>query len=163
TVYDGTTAVGTGVADAGGAWSVTTSALGSGARTLTARASNANGTSPASGSLVVTIDTTAPATPSTPDMAAASDHGPSSTDNVTTPTFNGTLSGGSGATVTLYDGANAVGSGVVNGSGAWSIVSSALSVGAHTITARATDVAGNVGVLSAGLAVTITTGGDTLT
>src|SRR6478672_13689985 len=50
-------------------------------------------------------DTTAPMAPSAPDLAAASDTGPSSTDNVTsvtTPTVTGN-GAEAGATVMLYD------------------------------------------------------------
>ncbi|HKN40852.1 MAG TPA: Ig-like domain-containing protein [Acidimicrobiia bacterium] len=60
TIYDGTTAVGTGTATGGGAYSVTTSTLAQGSHSLTAKAANVWGTSPASGTLTVTIDTTAP-------------------------------------------------------------------------------------------------------
>ncbi|WP_299590008.1 cadherin-like beta sandwich domain-containing protein [Mucilaginibacter sp.] len=110
------------------------------------------GTTPA-----ISFDTQAPAAPSTPDMLAASDFGTSSTDNKTnlnTPTFTGTAEDGS--TVTLYDtdGTTSLGSTTATG-GNWSIVSSILSAGAHTITAKATDAAGNTGPASSGLAVTI--------
>ncbi|MBU0747674.1 MAG: hypothetical protein KKB08_17345, partial [Gammaproteobacteria bacterium] len=105
-----------------------------------------------------TLDTDAPTAPSTPDLAAGSDSGVSSTDNVTsdtTPTITGTAEAGS--TVTLYDtdGTTVLGTGTAAG-GSWSItVSTALTEGAHTLTAKATDAAGNTGVASAGLTVTI--------
>jgi hypothetical protein len=103
------------------------------------------------------FDTLAPNAPSTPDLSAGSDSGMSSTDNltsVTTPTFSGTAE--SGSTVTLYDtdGATVLGSAVASG-GNWSITSTMLSQGSHTISATATDVAGNVGPSSSGLAVQI--------
>jgi Big-like domain-containing protein/VCBS repeat protein len=105
------------------------------------------------------FDTLAPNGPSTPDLAAGSDSGVSSTDNitsVTTPTFTGTAE--SGATVTLYDtdGVTVLGSAVAIG-GNWSIVSSALGEGSHSISATATDAAGNASVLSTGLNVVIDT------
>src|SRR5262249_58175981 len=53
----------------------------------------AGNVSVASGALSVTIDTTAPVAPTTPDLIAASDSGASITDNITnatTPTFAGT-------------------------------------------------------------------------
>ncbi|QHK18939.1 hypothetical protein GU243_03275 [Pseudarthrobacter psychrotolerans] len=109
------------------------------------------------GSVFVRIDRVAPAAPSAPVLAAASDSGSSSSDritNVTTPTFSGTAE--DGATVTLYDGATPVGSGTSAG-GAYTIVSSTLTGAAHTMTAKATDPAGNVGAASAGTAVTIDT------
>ncbi|WP_197286364.1 Ig-like domain-containing protein [Pedobacter sp. PACM 27299] len=103
------------------------------------------------------IDTTAPAAPSTPSLATLSDSGPSNSDhitNVTTPVFTGTAEAGS--TVTLYDtdGTTVLGTGVATG-GNWSITASTLTEGVHTITANATDAAGNTGLASTGLPVTI--------
>lgn len=61
TIYDGATARGSSVADISGNYSITTSALSSGVRTLTAKAADAAGNvSSASGSLSVTVDSTAP-------------------------------------------------------------------------------------------------------
>ncbi|MFC7411318.1 DUF4347 domain-containing protein [Hydrogenophaga atypica] len=110
------------------------------------------------------IDTTAPAAPSTPDLTAGTDTGSSSTDdltNDTTPTFTGTAE--AGATVTLYDtdGVTPIGSGTATG-GNWSITASALAAGAHNVTAKATDAAGNVSVASSGLTLTIDTAAPTL-
>ncbi|UOD50386.1 Ig-like domain-containing protein [Orrella daihaiensis] len=102
-------------------------------------------------------DTTPPAAPSPPDLLASSDTGYLDTDNLTndsTPTFTGTAE--SGSTVTLYANGQTVGTGVVNG-GNWSITSSTLADGVYTITAQATDVAGNVSSVSSGTDVTINT------
>src|SRR5258705_4131545 len=94
TLFDtnGTTVLGTGVADASGNWSITSLALSSGSHTLTAKQTDiAGNTSVASAGLVVTIDTTA-AAPSAPDLTAATDTGSSNTDNITnntTPVFTG--------------------------------------------------------------------------
>ena len=166
TLYDASTVIATAVTDSGGNWSITTPILANGDHVLTATATTGAGTSPASGPLTVHIDTIAPLAPSVPDMTAASDDGVSSTDNTTsiaTPTFTGTLAGEVGAAVTLYEGATALGSAVVDASGNWSITSSALTAGNHLIAASATDVAGNAGVLSAALPVTIIANGQTLT
>ena len=114
--------------------------------------------SAASAALAVTIDTTAPAAPSAPDLVAASDSGVSNTDNITNvtkPTFTGTAEAGS--TVTLYDGTTAVGTGVATRPGLWTITTSTLANGIRSITAKATDVAGNVSAASAALSVTIDT------
>ena len=164
TLYDtdGTTVLGTATADGSGNWSITSSTLSSGAHTLTTKVTDAAGnTGVASAGLTVTIDTTAPTASGTPDLASASDSGSSSTDNitsVTTPTITG---GGAeaGATVTLYDtdGTTVLGTATADGSGNWSISSSTLSSGAHTLTTKVTDAAGNTGVASAGLTVTIDT------
>ena len=63
----------------------------------------------------------------------------------------------SGAMVTLYDtdGTTVLGTGTADGGGNWSINSSALTVGTHTLTARQTDRAGNTSALSPALVVTI--------
>ncbi|MEZ5488305.1 MAG: Ig-like domain-containing protein [Steroidobacteraceae bacterium] len=110
-----------------------------------------------------TVDRTAPATPSAPDLAAASDTGTSSTDNltsVTAPTFNG--SGAAvGATVQLVDtnGVTVIGTGVATAGGNWTITTGTLAAGTHSITARQLDAAGNASNLSTPLNVTIDTAG----
>ncbi len=157
TIFDGATQVGSGTAT-GGNYSIATSTLGSGAHSITAKATDAAGnTSSASSALSVTIDSTAPTAPSVPDLAAGSDTGTSSTDNLTsatTPTFTGTAEAAS--TVTIFDGATQVGSGTATG-GNYSIVTSTLSSGAHSITAKATDAAGNTSSASSSLTVTVDT------
>jgi hypothetical protein len=105
----------------------------------------------------VLVDAVNPSAPTTPDLALASDSGTSNTDNITsdtTPTITGTAEAGS--TVTLYDtdGTTVLGTTTATG-GNWSITSSTLSSGSHTITAKVTDAAGNVSSASAGLAITI--------
>ena len=75
--------------------------------------------------------------------------------NDNTLTLTGTAE--ANATVKVYDGATLLGSAVANGSGAWSYTTAALANGAHSLTATATDAAGNTGVASAALAVTIDT------
>jgi large repetitive protein len=152
TLYDtdGTTVLGSAVAT-GGAWSITSTALGDGAHTLTVTATDTAGNeSAASGALAVTIDTVAPAAPSAPVLA------PGSGTNSSTPTLTGTAEAGS--TVTLYDtdGSTVLGSAVAT-SGTWSITTSPIVDGAHTFSVHATDLAGNVGAISAGLAVAIDT------
>jgi hypothetical protein len=158
TLLDGGASIGTGVADTTGNWTITAS-LASGTHNITATATDAFGNvSPASGALPVTIDTTAPTAPSTPDLTAASDNGVSNTDNITsitTPTFVGTAE--AGATVTLLDGGASIGTAVADTSGNWTITATALGLGAHSITATATDVAGNLGTASGPLTVTIVT------
>lgn len=156
---DGTTVLGTGVAT-GGNYSITSSTLSGGAHTITAKATDAAGNvSTASSGLIITVDATPPAAPGVADLAAADDSGSSNTDNntsSTTPTFTGTAEAGS--TVTLYDtnGTTVLGTGVATG-GNYSITSSVLSGGAHIITAKATDTAGNVSIASSGLTVTVDT------
>ncbi|MET0571615.1 MAG: Ig-like domain-containing protein, partial [Pedobacter agri] len=104
----------------------------------------------------LTFDTQAPAAPSTPVLTAASDTGQSSSDgitSITTPTFTGTAE--NGATVTLYRNGNiAIGTAVAAG-GIWSITSTSLTNGLYTISAAASDGAGNLGLASASLSITI--------
>lgn len=108
----------------------------------------------------VKVDTTAPAPPSMPDMAAYSDRGDSDSDNITyvdVPEFVGTAE--SGTTVKLYDGATEIGSATATG-GNWSIIppgALALSDGEHTITAKAFNSLGNGSVASPALTITIDT------
>src|SRR6266404_6056685 len=112
-------------------------------------------------STIHVVDATPPNAPSTPDLIAASDSGSSSTDNitnVTTPTFAGTAEAGS--TVTIFSDGVAVGSGTATAGGNYSITTSALNQATHSITAKATDAAGNVSGASAGLSVTIDTTAD---
>ncbi|MBP2295727.1 beta strand repeat-containing protein [Azospirillum rugosum] len=59
-LYDGATAVGTATADGSGKWTITAASLSDGSHALTAKASDANGTSTASTALMVSIDKAAP-------------------------------------------------------------------------------------------------------
>jgi len=96
--------------------------------------------------------------PGLPDLAAASDKGASSTDNVTnvtTPTFTGTAT--PALTVNLFADGVLVGSGKANAAGVWSIKSGALTPGVIAITAKAVDGLGNVSPVSPTLSVTIDT------
>ncbi len=157
---DGVTALGSALAS-GGAYSITTSSLGSGTHNLTVRqADSAGNLSAASSALAVTVDLVAPAAPSTPDMRAADDSGTSNTDNITstlTPTFTGTAEAGS--TVSLFDsdGTTVLGTATAAGDGTWSITTSAMSEGSHTLTAKAVDIAGNTSAASGGVTVVIDT------
>lgn len=156
-------AIGSASADGSGNWSITASALSEGMHDITAVAENpAGGTSGASSALSVTIDVTAPAAPSTPDMTAGTDTGSSNSDNVTsntTPTFTGTAE--SGSTVTLSSSVDGnIGTATADGGGNWSITASTLSPGTATVTATATDTAGNTSPGSSGLAIEILSDND---
>jgi hypothetical protein len=61
--------------------------------------------------------------------------------------------------VTLYDtdGTTSLGTATAAGDGSWTITASTLASGAHTLTARQTDLAGNTSAASASLVVTIDT------
>jgi len=92
--------------------------------------------------LQITTDTTI-ATPSLPDLIAASDTGALSTDNITKLTtlgFTGTAEAGS--SVTLKADNIALGTATADGAGVWTL-SVGVAPGAHDFNVTATDLAGN--------------------
>ena len=97
--------------------------------------------------VTITVDTQAPAMPvilsMTDDIGSIkSDLLTNQSTDDTLPKLNGT--GVAGSTVTLYDGTTPIGSVLVPADGNWSIqVTQPLSEGPHTLTAVATDAAGN--------------------
>src|SRR4029079_205334 len=113
----------------------------------------AGNTGVASSALNVTIDTTAPGMPVISsfslDSGTAGDNIP--TDNPWTLTGRAEAN----ATVKVYDGATLLGSAVANGTGAWTLTTAALADGAHSLTAAATDAAGNTGATSAAFNVRV--------
>ena len=155
-VYDGVTLLGSATANGAGAWSFTTAALTNGAHSLTATATDVAGnTSAASSALSVTIDTSAPVAPA---IAAYSTDSGTVGDGITNDnTLTLTGSAEANATVKVYDGATLLGSATADGSGNWSYTTAALTNGAHSLTATATDVAGNTSAASSALSVTIDT------
>lgn len=146
--------VGTTTATASGTWSITpSSVLGAGIHLFSATADGGS----ASDALSVTIDTTAPASPTGLDLDSATDSGASSSDNVTadnTPTIGGDAIASALVTLTSdLDGDV----GTLSPNSPWSIVASSMSDGVHSLTATATDTAGNESVPSTALGVTIDT------
>jgi hypothetical protein len=137
TVLDGTIQIGTTTANSSGGWNYTTGALGNGDHSLTATATTASGTSTASSALAVRIDTTAPNAPAFADDTVNANN---------TVALNGTAEANS--TIKVFEGSLLLGTAVVNGSGAWSVTTTPLSSGSHSLTATATDVAGNVSASS---------------
>ncbi|WP_188508061.1 Ig-like domain-containing protein [Parapedobacter pyrenivorans] len=108
----------------------------------------------------ITEDSVAPAAPSMPALSAASDSGVSDSDgitNITVVTLTGTAEPQSTVTLTSnLDGI--VGTAVANGDGNWSLVTGTLVDGVRSLTVTATDAAGNEGVPSMALELTIDTG-----
>ncbi|OMG65228.1 hypothetical protein AUR61_009585, partial [Stutzerimonas balearica] len=155
---DGSTVLGTAVVDSAGNWTITSSTLADGTHSLTAKQTSGSQTSAASTVLSLNVDSAAPTTPSAPTLDSASDSGTSTTDGITnidTPVITGTTEANS--TVRLYDtdGTTLLGTGTANGSGIYSIATSALASGTHSITVKATDAAGNTSPASSGLTVNI--------
>ncbi len=158
TVKEGAATLGTTTAT-GGSWAFLTPTLPDGTHTFTVTATDAAGnvslslTPPA-----ITVDTTPPAAPLI--VTLTTDSGASPTDGVTNDTtlkLDGTLTAGAGGTtaVDIYDGMTLLGPAVISGS-AWTYTTAALAPGNHSLTARATDAAGNTAD-SAAKAVTVDT------
>ncbi len=103
----------------------------------------------------MTIDTTAPVAPSIASFSTDSGTVGDGITNDNTLTLTGTAEANS--TVKVFDGATLLGSVAADGTGAWTYTTAALANGAHSLTATATDAAGNTGVASAALSVTIDT------
>lgn len=158
----GGTTVGSVTAGALGAWTYTiTATLSAGTQAITARTEDVAGNEgPASTALNIVIDTTGPAAPgtlATPDLAASSDTGTSSTDNVTsdaTPTFSGTNTTGSALHSLLANGVT-VGTFTSDAGGTYNVTASSLTAGSYSVTIREQDAAGNVSSDSPALGITI--------
>ena len=131
-------------------------ALSDGGHSLTATATDAAGnTGVASTALSVTIDTAAPVAPTITGFSNDSGVVGDNITNDTTLTLTGTAE--AGATVKIYDGATLLNSVTASGTGAWSYTTSALANGTHSLTATATDAAGNTSTGSSALSLTIET------
>ena len=154
-MYDGSTALGTTSADGSGNWTYTTVALSDGSHSFTAKASDAAGNTSTSSAFGVTIDTMAPAAPVIGGFTTDSGTVGDGLTNDNTPTLSGTAAAGS--TITVYDGSTALGTTSADGGGNWSYTTGSLSDGAHSLTAKATDAAGNQGVASTALSLTVDT------
>ena len=107
---------------------------------------------------VHTVDRDAPDRPSQPDLAAGSDSGSSDSDNITSdtmPTITGTAEANASVEITSHvDGL--LGTETVDGSGNWSFIpGTVFTEGVHSLTATATDAAGNVSLASPTLEITI--------
>ncbi|EPX56913.1 Large repetitive protein [Cystobacter fuscus DSM 2262] len=136
-IVDGSPLPQTVTADANGNWSLTpTTPLDQGPHTVTATATDTAGNvSTSSNTNTFTVDTTPPAV-----EVKTPAEGTTIKDN--TPLYSGTAEPGSTVTV-IVDG-SPVGTITVDGSGTWSITpTTGLSNGPHTVTATATDTAGN--------------------
>ena len=143
--YDGATQIGSTTANSSGNWDYITKVLTDAKHTLTATATNSSGkTSAASSALAVTVDT---------KVAA-----PTIASNKVNSANQVVMSGNAEASsvVKVFDGATQIGSATANSSGVWTYTSAALAVGAHSLTAKATDVAGNISVASSVVTASVT-------
>ena len=148
---------GTTTADANGDWSFALpAALDEGAHAITAQASNAHGDGPVSAPVGVVIDLTPPAAPVLLSPADGS------VTSETAPTLTGTTE--PGAVVLIEVDGVVVATVPADGSGNWSYTlapTEALAPGGHTVTATATDAAGNPGAAATSSFTVDPTGTDT--
>jgi len=150
--YNGTTLVGAGTLNGVGVATFTTSTLPVGSYSITANyAGDANDTSSTSTALALSViqaTTSVKLITSNPAV------------QVTAPvTFTATVSGNGGmptGSVTFMDGANTLGSVLVNAAGVASYTTSSLAVGTHNITAVYGGDANDAGSTSSGLTETVT-------
>ncbi|HCT5583957.1 TPA: BapA prefix-like domain-containing protein [Enterobacter kobei] len=163
TIYQdgGLTPVATVTADGNGNWSYTPAALGEGLHSFEVTATLNGATSGRSPAASVTVDLTAPGTPTI--GAVIDDVGPGTgpltngqTTNDNQPTLTGT--GAVGDTISVYNNGTLLGSAVVGNTGTWSFTPpSPLAEGTHVLTIRETDPAGNQSAPSAGFTVVVDT------
>lgn len=140
-VFSGSTEVCTAVVSGNGSWSCVSATLPDGTYTLTGRATDPAGNSgTTSPGRSITIDTTAPLAPSITNPAAGSTVAPN-------PSVSGTAE--AGATVVVLEGTTQLCTTTADAGGQWSC-GTTLGIGSHTLVARQTDGAGNVGPVSAG-------------
>ncbi len=131
-----------------GAWTYASATLTSASHTVSVR-SEVAGISSANASSTFTVDTTVPAAPVITTPAPATTY-----TSDTTPTIAGTAEANS--TVNVYRAGNVlIGTTTANGSGNWTLDTSALTEASHTITARASDAAGNQSVASASKTIVV--------
>ncbi|MCU6161348.1 BapA prefix-like domain-containing protein [Enterobacter bugandensis] len=148
TIYqDGsTTPLTTVTADGSGNWSYTPAALGEGLHTFEVTATLNGATSGRSPAASVTVDLTAPGTPTIGSVI--DDVGPvtgpltsGQTTNDSQPTLSGT--GAVGDTISIYNNGVLLDSVVVSNTGTWNYTTPALPEGSNVLTIRETDPAGN--------------------
>lgn len=157
-LFDGTTSLGTVSTSSSGAFTKDV-ILEEGTHTITAKTSDTAGnSSAASNEVKIVVDTTPPNAPTGLDLDAADDNGALNNDNLTSQRDQLTISGTAeaGARVQLLDGTSIVGSAIASSSGLF-IIDVNLTVGVHQITARATDVGGNIGTSSDTLTINVAT------
>ena len=137
-VFDGATQIGTTTANSSGAWTYTTAVLSDGSHSLKATATTTSGTSSTSSVLAVKIDTAAPTAPTMATPINNANGG-----------LNLTGAAEANSVVKVFDGTTQIGTATANSSGVWSYTTGALAAGSHSLTAKATDAAGNTGAASA--------------
>jgi len=137
---DNVVSAATATADGTGKWTFAPSGLTDGSHTIMASETDLAGNT-GSGSLTFTLDTTAP----TPAITNAG-----GLTNKTAQTIAGTIGvADAGLVVSIFDGATLLGTVTPLANGTWSKAVTLSGQGAHSLTAKATDAAGNTGVSAA--------------
>ncbi|WP_058969105.1 Ig-like domain-containing protein [Type-D symbiont of Plautia stali] len=136
TLFDGTTSLGTVVADSNGQWSFPTTGLTEGQHTFYASITDVTGNTTNSPSITITVDTGVPDAASGVQLSndAGSTPVPIAAGGVTndsSPLLSG--SGEPGATVSVYDGTTLLGTATVGSNGNWSFSTPALGEGNHSL------------------------------
>ncbi len=155
TVYDGQTELGTAPVGQDGSWSYTLGTLSDGAHPLIVYATDAAGNTGASTMLSIIVDATPPDAPLGLADAAIAGGFVNAANDTAAQVLTGTAE--SGATISVYDGDTLLGTVTAAGDGSWSYGLGVLGDGSHSLTATATDVAGNSGAASSALAFTVDT------
>lgn len=155
-IYDGSTQIGSAKAAADGSWSYITSVLTDAKHTLTATATDSAGkTSAASSAVAITVDTKAPSAPSISASAGTGGTTTLSASQTSGGAMNVKGSAEAQSSVAIFDGNTKIGTVTAGADGAWTFSTSSLSTGQHTLTAKATDAAGNVSATSAAVNVSV--------
>jgi 5'-nucleotidase len=105
--------------------------------------------SPSGTTVTIPVTVTVPG-PAAPVITSPA---PGSTTSDRTPTISGTAA--PGTTVTVTEGATVLGTAVTGGNGSWTMTSTNLAQGSHTITATATDSQGGTSAASAPVTFTV--------
>jgi hypothetical protein len=143
-LFAGSPSIGTAIC-AGGTYTISAGGLTQGSKNITGKATRSGFTGPSGASYIVKIDRTAPAAPTLSGPAGSV---------VTSATFSGTAE--INASVSVLDaGTTAVCSAIADGGGHWTCTGALSGDGSHSVTATATDVAGNVSPASTAITVTV--------
>ena len=159
TLYQGTVVLGTGIVDSAGAWSITTSTLSEGTHPITLTQTDIAGNVGHSPGFALVVDLTAPAQLASPALDPASNSGATNDliTNVTRPLLTG-AGAEPNATIELFEGSVLLGSASSDGQGKWQVkpnADHALADGVHALSVRQVDMAGNAGLKSPALSITI--------
>ena len=150
TLFDGTTELGSVTAGTDGQWVYQVGSLDDGPHSFYGSI-NDNGTISQTPTITITIDSTVPAAPDS--LQLVNDQGETAipvsagaATNDTTPVLSGRAEPDS--IITVRDNDTVLGSATVNADGSWSFTTPVLTEGDHSLTATATDAAGNSGPAS---------------